>query len=133
MHSFISPDNNLVLLLLITGAAAFGIYSEHKKWFGKVSGILVTMISMSVLSMTGVIPVASNPKVKVDIYNLVFDYFIPIAIPLMLFSSNLGKIIRESGKLLVITSYSIHYTKLYDTDTRCRCGKYSGQYPLGSY
>jgi len=101
MHSFISPDNNLVLLLLITGAAAFGIYSEHKKWFGKVSGILVTMISMSVLSMTGVIPVASNPKVKVDIYNLVFDYFIPIAIPLMLFSSNLGKIIRESGKLLL--------------------------------
>ncbi len=101
MQSFISPDSNLILLLLICGAAAFGIYSEHKKWFGKVSGILVTMISMSVLSMTGVIPVASNPKVKVDIYNLVFDYFIPIAIPLMLFSSNLGKIIRESGKLLL--------------------------------
>ncbi|HPF52785.1 MAG TPA: DUF819 family protein [Draconibacterium sp.] len=101
MHSFISPDNNLVLLLIITGAAAFGIYSEHKKWFGKVSGILVTMISMSVLSMTGIIPVASNPKMKVDVYNMVFDYFIPIAIPLMLFSSNLGKIIRESGKLLL--------------------------------
>ncbi len=88
-------------MLIITGAAAFGIYSEHKKWFGKVSGILVTMISMSVLSMTGIIPVASNPKMKVDVYNMVFDYFIPIAIPLMLFSSNLGKIIRESGKLLL--------------------------------
>ena len=101
MHSFISADNNLVLLLFITGAAAFGIYSEHKKWFGKVSGILVTMISMSVLSMTGVIPVASNPKIKVDVYNMVFDYFIPIAIPLMLFSSNLLKIVKESGKLLL--------------------------------
>ena len=32
---------------------------------------------------------------------MVFDYFIPIAIPLMLFSSNIAKIVRESGKLLV--------------------------------
>lgn len=101
MHSLISPDNHLVMLFIVFGAAAFGIYSEHKKWFGKVSGILVTMISMSVLSMTGVVPVASNPEVQVEVYNLVFGYFIPIAIPLMLFSSNILKIIRESGKLLL--------------------------------
>ena len=101
MDSFISSDNHIVLLLIITGAAAFGIYSEHKKWFGKVSGILVTMIFMSVLSMSGIIPIASNPKVKVDVYSMVFTYFIPIAIPLLLFSSNLLKIVKESGKLLV--------------------------------
>lgn len=100
MQSFISPDNNIVLLFIVFGAAAFGIYSEHKKWFGKVSGILVTMISMSVLSMSGIIPVASNPDIKVDVYSMVFSYFIPVAIPLMLFSSNLIKIITESGKLL---------------------------------
>lgn len=101
MNSLISPDNNLLLFTIIAGAAAFGIYSEHKKWFGKVSGILVTMISMSILSMTGVVPVASNPKIKVEAYSMVFTYFIPVAIPLLLFSSNLGRIIRESGKLLV--------------------------------
>ena len=101
MQSFISPDNNLVLLFIVFGAAAFGIYSEHKKWFGKVSGILVTMISMSLLSMTGIIPVASDPDIKVDVYSMVFSYFIPVAIPLMLFSSNLIKIITESGRLLI--------------------------------
>lgn len=101
MQSFISPDNNLVLLFIVFGAAAFGIYSEHKKWFGKVSGILVTMISMSLLSMTGIIPVASDPDIKVDVYSMVFSYFIPVAIPLMLFSSNLVKIITESGRLLI--------------------------------
>ena len=101
MNSIISPDNNIVLFFIITGAAAFGIYSEHKKWFGKLSGILVTMISMSVLSLTGVVPAASNPDVKVDVYDLVFSYFIPVAIPMMLFSSNIFKIVRESGKLLV--------------------------------
>jgi len=101
MQSFISPDNHLVILFIVFGAAAFGIYSEHKKWFGKVSGILVTMISMSLLSMSGIIPVASNPEIKVDVYTMVFSYFIPVAIPLMLFSSNLVKIITESGRLLL--------------------------------
>ncbi len=101
MESIIDPSNHIVLFLIISGAAAFGIYSEHKKWFGKLSGILVTMISMSILSMTGVVPVASNPKINVAVYDMVFNYFIPIAIPLLLFSSNITKIIKESGKLLV--------------------------------
>ncbi|MBI9068102.1 MAG: DUF819 family protein [Salinivirgaceae bacterium] len=101
MESIISPSNHFVLLFIVLGAAAFGIYSEHKKWFGKLSGILVTMISMSILSMVGFVPVASNPKVNVAVYDMVFTYFIPIAIPLLLFSSNIAKIVRESGKLLV--------------------------------
>ncbi|PKP08169.1 MAG: hypothetical protein CVU09_16840 [Bacteroidetes bacterium HGW-Bacteroidetes-4] len=101
MHSLIAPSDNLLLFFIVVGAAAFGIYSEHKKWFGKLSGILVTMISMSILSMVGLVPVASNNEVDVPVYNLVFDYFIPLAIPLLLFSSNLKKIIKESGKLLV--------------------------------
>lgn len=101
MDSLISPDSHIVLFLVITGAAALGIYSEHKKWFGKLSGILVTMISMSLLSMAGVVPVASNPSVKVDVYDMVFNYFIPISIPMLLFSTNIMKIIKESGKLLV--------------------------------
>lgn len=101
MNSIISPDNHLVLFFVVSGAAAFGIYSEHKKWFGKLSGILVTMISMSLLSLSGIVPVASNPQIKVEVYDLVFTYFIPVAIPMLLFSSNLIKIVRESGKLLL--------------------------------
>ncbi|PKQ61273.1 hypothetical protein BZG02_16705 [Labilibaculum filiforme] len=101
MHSLISPENNLVLFFVVAGAAAFGLYSEHKKWFGKLSGILVTMISMSLLAMAGIVPVASNPAIKVDVYDMVFSYFIPISIPMLLFSSNILKIVKESGKLLV--------------------------------
>ncbi|MDQ2179132.1 DUF819 domain-containing protein [Marinifilum sp. D714] len=101
MQSLISPESNMVLFFVVAGAAAFGIYSEHKKWFGKLSGILVTMISMSLLAMAGVVPVASNPNIKVDVYELVFSYFIPISIPMLLFSSNIIKIVKESGKLLV--------------------------------
>ena len=99
--SLITPDNHLVLFAVIVGAAALGIWSEHKKWFGKVSGILVTMIVMSLLSMSGVVPVVSNPKLKVDVYELIFSYFIPLSIPMMLMGSNITRIIREGGKLLV--------------------------------
>lgn len=99
--SLITPENHLVLFAVIVGAAALGIWSEHKKWFGQVSGILVTMIVMSILSMSGVVPLASNPKLKVDVYELIFSYFIPFSIPMMLMGSNITRIIREGGKLLV--------------------------------
>jgi len=99
--SFISPENNIVLFAVIVGAAALGIWSEHKKWMGQVSGILVTMIVMSILSMTGIVPVASNPKLKVEVYELIFSYFIPLSIPMMLMGSNIRRIIKEGGKLLI--------------------------------
>ena len=98
--SLISPENNLLLLSVVVGAATLGIWSEYKKWTGQVSGILITMILMSVLSMSGVVPLASDPKQKVAVYELVLNYFIPISIPMMLMGSNITRIIREGGKLL---------------------------------
>ncbi|MCG8579150.1 MAG: DUF819 family protein [Bacteroidales bacterium] len=101
MNSIIQADQHFLVLTMVVAAAAFGIWSEHKKWFGKVSGILVTMISMSLLAMAGFVPVGSGTGVSVPVYDMVFDYFIPISIPLLLFSSNIVKIIKESGKLLL--------------------------------
>ncbi|WP_289055088.1 DUF819 domain-containing protein [Carboxylicivirga marina] len=101
MNSIIQADQHFIVLTMVLAAAAFGIWSEHKKWFGKVSGILVTMISMSILAMVGFVPVGSGTGVSVPVYDMVFDYFIPISIPLLLFSSNIVKIIKESGKLLI--------------------------------
>ncbi len=101
MNSLIQADQHFLVLTMVVAAAVFGIWSEHKKWFGKVSGILVTMISMSILAMVGVVPVGSGTGVSVPVYDMVFDYFIPISIPLLLLSSNIVKIIKESGKLLV--------------------------------
>ena len=59
------------------------------------------MIIMSLLSMSGVVPVASNPKIRVNVYELIFNYFIPLSIPMMLMGSNITRIIREGGKLLI--------------------------------
>ncbi len=101
MSTFIAYDNHLALFLIVIGAATFGIISEHKKWFGKLAGIVVTMITMAILAIVGVIPVSYSRGVDVEVYNFVDAYFIPIAIPMMLFSSNIVKIIKESGRLLI--------------------------------
>jgi uncharacterized membrane protein len=101
MNSLISPDNTILVFFVIVFAASFGIYSEYKKWFWNMSGIVITMITTAVLSMTGVIPTAFNNNVNVEAYNLVNNYFIPVSIPLLLFSSNIMKIIREGGRLLI--------------------------------
>ena len=101
MSSLISPNNHFIVFAILLGAAAIGIWSEHKKWIGKVSGILVTMLLMSVLSMTGIVPAASGSNVSVPVYSVIFDWFIPLSIPMLLLGSNLGRIIREGGKLLI--------------------------------
>lgn len=98
--SYISPDNSLLIFTVLLLATAIGIWSEYKKWFKKISGILVTMLLMAVLSMAGVVPTASGAT-KVEAYDLVFNYFIPLAIPMMLMGSNISRIIREGGKLLI--------------------------------
>ncbi|MGD9928475.1 MAG: DUF819 domain-containing protein [Mangrovibacterium sp.] len=101
MFPLISYENHLLLFAVLLGAAALGIWSEHKKWLGKVSGILITMVLMSILSMTGIVPAASGTDVPVPVYSLVFDWFVPLSIPMLLLGSNLGRIVREGGKLLV--------------------------------
>ena len=77
------------------------MWSEHKKRFGKVSGILVTVLLMSLLSMLNVVPPASSTRVQVPVYDLIFKYFVPISIPMMLMGSNIMRTIREGGKLLI--------------------------------
>ncbi len=98
----ISPDNTLGLWAILLIAALFGMYGERKGWFKKVSGALMTIIISAVFTSIGLIPNASDSSIEVPVYDFVFTYFIPFSIPLLLFKLNLRKIIRESGRLLII-------------------------------
>lgn len=73
---------------------------ERRRWFGKISGIIVTISFTILLVSLGIIPSASNPDIRVPVYDLAFTYIIPLAIPLLLFNVNLRKMIGESGRLL---------------------------------
>jgi uncharacterized membrane protein len=102
MNSLIAPNDHFTLWAVLLASVAFGLYGEKKKWFGSIAGIVVTIILMSLLAMFHVVPSASDDKIAVPVYDFIFKYLIPIAIPLLLFNANLVKIVKESGRLIII-------------------------------
>ena len=96
-HTLISADNTWALWAIIIGWAAVSIWLEQKyKWASKISGAINALLGTLILSNIGVIPQESS------VYDAIWDYVVPMSIPLMLFSSNLKKIWREAGKTVVI-------------------------------
>ncbi len=85
---------------MILFASALGIVGERKRWYGKISGIIVTISFTILLVSLGIIPSASDPTLSVAVYDMAFTYIIPLAIPLLLFNVNIKRMIRESGGLL---------------------------------
>lgn len=98
----LSPTNSILIFTILLLASLFGIYGERKGWFKRISGVLVTIIVMALLATFGVVPSASDLDIDVPAYDFVFQYFVPLAIPLLLFKVQMGRIIRESGRLLLI-------------------------------
>lgn len=100
MNTLIHPDSTFAILSILLLAAALGIAGERRRWFGKISGIIITIAATAVLVTANIIPSASNPDIEVPVYDLIFTYVVPLAIPLLLFNVNLKRIVRESGRLL---------------------------------
>jgi len=97
MNSLISPENTWVLWSIITFWAAFSIYLEQKyDWAARVSGAIIALVGALILSNLKIIPTAS------PVYDQVWGYVVPLAIPLLLLKCNIKKIWRESGRILII-------------------------------
>lgn len=97
MNSFISPDNTWVLWTILIGIAAISIVLEQKyKWAAKITGAIIALISAIALANLKVIPTDS------PVYDTVWNYVVPVAIPLLLLKADLRKIRRESGKMFGI-------------------------------
>jgi uncharacterized membrane protein len=72
------------------------ILEQRYNWAAKISGAIIGLIGAIILSNTGVIPTAS------PVYDAVWIFIIPLAIPLLLFHVNFKKIWQESGRLLIL-------------------------------
>lgn len=95
--SLIQPDNTWTLWAILIGIAALSITLEQKyQWASKLSGPVLALVAMMFLSNIGVTPIES------PVYDDVWGYIVPMAIPLLLFQCNIKKIGRESGRLLVL-------------------------------
>jgi len=101
MTPWIAPDQTLLLLVVILLTVCLGIVSELKNWFrGALAGVMVTMLLMILLVTVGVVPSAA--KGGVPVYGFVFDYVLPLALPMLLFNANLRQILRGTGRLLLV-------------------------------
>jgi uncharacterized membrane protein len=95
--TLISPENTWVLWAFLTGWAAFSIFLEQKyAWAAKVSGAIIALVGALILSNLKIIPTDAPA------YDQVWIYVVPLAIPLLLFKTNIKKIWKESGRILII-------------------------------
>ncbi|MBQ9060827.1 MAG: DUF819 domain-containing protein [Firmicutes bacterium] len=96
-HSLISADNTWALFAILACIATLAIWLEQKTRIGsKITGCVMALIGAMILSNTGIIPLDAAA------YDFVWDYIIPLSIPMLLFNADIRRIGRESGRLLII-------------------------------
>ncbi|WP_404323388.1 DUF819 family protein [Cytobacillus firmus] len=96
-QTLIKADDYVTLWGIIVVWASASIYLEQRySWAAKISGAIVALIGAIILSNTGIIPTVS------PVYDAVWTFIIPLAIPLLLFHVNIKRIWQESGRLLII-------------------------------
>ena len=99
MNAVVAQDQTVVLGAILVAAAFVGLWSERYAWGAALSGAVVTMLTTVVLSNVGVLPSAA------PVYDLVWAYLVPVAIPLLLLKANLFRIMREAGHTLVAFAF----------------------------
>jgi len=81
MKTLISADNVWALWAVLTGIAAFSIWAEQKyQWASKVTGCVLALAIAMLFSNLKIIPVDAPT------YDQVWDYVVPLAIPMLLFN-----------------------------------------------
>ena len=91
----IDQSNNWALFAILFAAGTFGIWAEKTKIGSKLSAVVISILAAFVLSNLSIIPT------EAPVYDIVWSYVVPLAIPLLLFQANLKKIIMEAGPTLI--------------------------------
>ncbi len=96
MNSLITPDNAWPIWAFVIAGTAVCIHLEQtRRWAAKVSGPVLALLLGMALSNLKLLPAASPS------YDLVEDYLVPAAIPLLLFRANIVRILRETGPMFL--------------------------------
>ena len=90
----IGADQHWLLLAVLLAVAALSQWCERTRWGRRLSGAVMAILGALALSNLSLIP--SSAKV----YDLVWTYIVPLAIPLLLVRADLRRILREAGPTL---------------------------------
>ena len=93
--SLIGPDQHFAIWAALFGIAAFGFWIERLPIGRRYSGVMLLITLAMLLSNLRIIPSSAPP------YDAVWQYLVPVAIPLLLFQADLTRIFREAGATLV--------------------------------
>ena len=95
MNSLISSDNTWVLWTFLVVWSAISIVLEQKyKWASKITGAIIALLGAIIFANLKIIPTESS------VYDSVWSYVVPVAIPLLLLKADIKKVKNESGKML---------------------------------
>jgi uncharacterized membrane protein len=94
MESLIRPDDAWIIWAIMLGWVAISIYLEQNfRWAAKITGPVLALIGAIILSNLKILPLESPS------YDIVWNYVVPLSIPLLLFKANIFKIIRTTGSM----------------------------------
>ncbi|MEQ8516555.1 MAG: DUF819 family protein, partial [Chromatocurvus sp.] len=93
--TLLAQNATLSLWAVMFALAALGFWVDNHPRLKKTSGALWVIVGGVLLSNFRITPFSS------DSYQVVFQYLVPLAIPLLLFKASLGRIFRESGKVML--------------------------------
>lgn len=96
-NPLIGADNIWMLWAICALGAAAAIYLEQRyQWAAKMTGAILALLFAIILSNFGIIPMDST------VWDAVWGYVVPLAIPLLLLQCDMRKIGKEAGRILII-------------------------------
>lgn len=95
--SLISSDNTMLVWAAVILIMACAVAMDQKwKWASRINSCTLCILGGLLFANLHIIPMAS------PVYNSIGNYLLILAIPLLLFKSDMRKIYRESGKAFLL-------------------------------
>ncbi|XP_059667122.1 uncharacterized protein LOC132312674, partial [Cornus florida] len=91
----ISPNDQWGTWTALFATGALGIWSEKTKIGSTLSGALVSILIGLAASNLGII------SSEAPAYSVVFEFLLPMAVPLLLFRADLRRVVQSTGTLLL--------------------------------
>ena len=93
--ALIAPNDPVGVWTAVSACAAFGLWAERRPWGANAGGApLVSSLAALALANAGVMPTSSAT------YDAINGFLLPLAVPMLLFTADVRRVLRGSAKLL---------------------------------
>lgn len=98
----LAPDDTWTLWAIILTGVALSIYLEQTyRWAAKLSGPVLCLLAAMLMTNLKIMPAAAPT------YDLIDEYLVPVAIPLLLFRADVFRIVRTTGSMFLAFHVSV--------------------------